>query len=141
METEFEPYIVTRPQLITEIDEQVDEAEVLRYLGYPVGRLPSVSVRTLIDHWIKEASRHAAPQAAYLILPVSQRTSNRLGVGSNRGARPETDWSGSRETEFRGAIGRVLGVSQLIVVFIATAGPKIERLESQLTADGKHFRL
>ena len=137
METEFEPYIVTRPRLITEIDEAVDEAEVLRYLGYPVGRLPSVSVRALIDHWIKEVSRHAVPQAAYLILPVSQRNPNRLGIRSTRGAGPETTRSGSAETEFQGAIGRYLGVSRLIVVFIATAGPRIELLASQLMAAGE----
>ena len=125
METEqFEPFVATQPQLVTDVAEPIDKGEVLRYLGYPIGRVPSDSIQKLISHWMEEAGQHAAPQAAYVVLPVLEKTRRRLKVASASG-----------ETEFHGAIGEFLGVSRLIVAFIATAGPKVERLASQLMAD------
>jgi hypothetical protein len=46
---QFEPFIATQPQLVNEVAESIDKGEVLRYLGYPIGRVPSVSIETLTD--------------------------------------------------------------------------------------------
>ena len=136
MESDFDRYLVTEPQLITEVDEEVDEAEILRYLGYPGGQSPPDSVKSLIQRWVDEANRYTASQATFLVLPVAKITTNRLGVRSTALATSESNEAESVETEFRGAIGQFLGFSQLILVYIATAGPRIERLAGQLMAEG-----
>ncbi len=118
-------FIATQPQLLTDVAEPVDESEVLRYLGYPAGHAPGAAVETLIARWIQEAAQQATPRATWVVLPVLDRSGNRLKVSSASG-----------DTEFRGAIGQFLGVSHLIVAFIATAGPQVERLASRLMADG-----
>ncbi len=129
METErFEPLVTTQPQLITDVAEPIDREEVLRYLGYPRGHQPSESIENLISDWMAEANHRAAPRAVYAVLPVLEKTRRHLRVASLSG-----------ETEFRGAIGEFLGVSRLIVAFIATAGPKVEHLASQLMADGEEL--
>ncbi len=122
---QFAPFISTQPRLVNNVTEPIDRGEVLRYLGYPAGHAPSSAIEQVIDEWIEQASRHAAPRAAYVVLPVLTKTNHVLSVESASG-----------KIEFRGAIGQFLGVSQLIVAFIATAGMEVERLASQLMADG-----
>jgi hypothetical protein len=124
----IEQFIELHAQLVNEVTEPVDESEVLRYLGYPIGHRPGIAIETLIGQWIEEASRRAGPRAAYVVLPVLEKGRSRLKVGSASG-----------ETEFRGAIGQFLAASQLIVAFIATAGPKVERLASQLMSSGEEL--
>ena len=129
MKTErLEQFIELHAQLVNEVTEPIDEGEVLRYLGYPVGRRPNAHIERLIGQWMEEAAQQSAPQAAYVVLPVLEKAGNRLKVRSASG-----------ETEFRGAIGRFLGASRLIMAFIATAGPKLERLASRLMADGEEL--
>jgi len=122
---QIEQFVSKTPEFVTEGSEPIDEAEVLRYLGYPIGRRPAANTERLVGQWIAEAGQRAAPGAAYVVLPVIEKSKNRLTVASESG-----------ETEFHGAIGRFLGVSRLIVAFIATAGPDVERLASQLMAEG-----
>ena len=121
----LQPFITLAPQAVGNVTEPVDEDEVLRYLGYPAGRAPNPRIRELLDHWSAEAARRAAPRAAYVVLPVLEKDRKRLRVDSAQG-----------EAEFRGAIGEFLGVAQLIVAFVATAGPGVEGLASELMAQG-----
>jgi len=123
---QLERFIETSPVLVDDVTERVDEGEVLRYLGYPTGRAPGGQIRSEIGRWIEQANQQAEPQAVYVVLPVLEKAKNRLRVQSGTGA-----------AEFRGAIGRFLGGSRLIVAFIATAGPKIEQLASRLMAKGE----
>ncbi len=124
----IEQFIETRPRLIDEVVAPVDESEVLRYLGYPVNQSPNAHIERLVARWIKEACRRSDPRAAYVILPVLEKDTNRLTVRSLAG-----------ETEFVGAIGSFLGVARLVVAFIATAGPEVERLASRLMSDGEEL--
>lgn len=39
-----------QPQVIDSVDLPVDRSEVLRYLGYPAGTLPSGRLRPIVDH-------------------------------------------------------------------------------------------
>lgn len=121
-------FVQLRPQLIDSVTEPVDEEEVLRYLGYPAGRMPNLRIREMLSHWIVEAEQHSAGQAAFVILPVLEKGSNSLRVQSACG-----------EVEFKGAIGQFLGVSELLIVFVATAGPKIEALASELMTAGEEL--
>jgi cobalamin-dependent methionine synthase I len=62
------------------------------------------------------------------VLPVVQKERNRLRVVSAEG-----------EVEFKGAIGSFLGVSELLVGFVATAGPGVEALASELMANDEEL--
>jgi hypothetical protein len=77
----------------------------------------------MLDRWIDEAVQRADPRAAYVVAPVLERSGNRLRVKSAGG-----------EVEFQGAIGRFLGACELLIVFVATAGPGVEALASELMA-------
>ena len=122
----IEQFIEIRPRLIDEIVAPVDESEVLRYLGYPANQSPNAQIEKLLVCWIKEARLRSNPRAAYVVLPVLEKDMNRISVRTSTG-----------ETEFTGAIGKFLGVAQLLVAFIATAGPEVECLASQLMSEGE----
>ena len=121
-------FIQLRPHLIDTVTEPVDDGEVLRYLGYPPGRRPNARIEELLRRWIAEAAQRSAPKAAFVILPVLEKAKNRLRVQSVAG-----------QVEFKGAIGRFLGVSELLIVFVATAGPNVEALASELMASGEEL--
>jgi cobalamin-dependent methionine synthase I len=59
-----------------------------------------------------------------LVLPVLDRSSERLRIGT-----------AATDAVFEGEVARFLGDSQLVLVFIATAGGRVEQLASQLMAD------
>lgn len=109
------------PRFVERVDEPIDRNEVLRYLGYPEGVTPNERIAGMLDDWIEQASRIAAPRAVYRVLPVVAKDRKSLRVETAGGF-----------TEFRGAIGEFLGSSLSIAVFIATAGPQVERLASKL---------
>ena len=111
----------TQPRFVERVDEPIDRNEVLRYLGYPEGVTPNQRIAGMLDDWIEQASRIAAPRAVYRVLPVIAKDRKSLRVETAAGF-----------TEFRGAIGEFLGSSLSIAVFIATAGPQVERLASKL---------
>lgn len=111
----------TQPRFVERVDEPIDRNEILRYLGYPEGVTPNQRIAGMLDGWIEQASRIAAPRAVYRVLPVVDKDRKSLRVETAAGF-----------TEFRGAIGEFLGSSLSIAVFIATAGPQVERLASTL---------
>ena len=117
-------YCGRRPRVIDRVDAVVDRDEVLRYIGYPVGKVPNSRLQEILDHWILEAGRRATPRATYLVLPVDE-------IG-RRSIRLQTD---NDLVAFEGAIGEFLGPSRMVVAFIATAGPDIECLASELMRD------
>ncbi|RIK83278.1 MAG: hypothetical protein DCC67_06030 [Planctomycetota bacterium] len=80
----------------------------------------------ILDQWIAEAARRAAPRASYLVMPVCELSPRRLRVLGPRG-----------EVEFRGAIGEFLGASEYVAAFIATAGPHVENLATELMHCGE----
>ena len=59
--------------------------------------------------------------AVYQVLPVTQLRPRSLRLSTPEG-----------EVEFRGAIGEFLGPSEYVAAFVATAGPNVERLASEL---------
>lgn len=109
------------PRFVEHVDESIDRNEILRYLGYPAGVTPNQRIAGMLDEWIDQASRIATPRGVYRVLPVVYK--------DRRSLRVETT---AVLTEFRGAIGEYLGPSLSIAVFIATAGPQVERLASEL---------
>ena len=121
-------FIQYQPRLIDAIDERVDEGEVLRYLGYPVGRPPSARISEMIDYWVEQACQRSTPQGEYVVLPVLEKGAHRLCVQTASG-----------KVEFSGAIGQFLGMAQLVQVFVATAGPDVEALASRLMEDGEEL--
>jgi hypothetical protein len=110
-----------QPQVIDQVDAVVDEGEVLRYLGYPAGMAPNPRLRDILDHWIVEANRQATPRAAYVVLSIAEI-----------GARLLRLQTAADVVEFKGAIGEFLGPSRFVAAFIATAGPGVERLATEL---------
>lgn len=115
----------TAPHRIDHVSALVDLGEVLRYLGYPVGVEPNFQIRAILDEWVSEASRRASPRAVYKVLPVIQLRPRSLRLQTPAG-----------EVEFHGAVGEFLGASECVAVFIATAGPAVERLASELMRQG-----
>ena len=107
--------------MVDRVDGAVDRGEVLRYVGYPAGKVPNSRLQGILDDWIGEASRRATPRAAYLVLPVDAIGRRQLRVQSNGDV-----------VTFKGAIGEFLGPSRMVAVFIATAGPDVEHLASEL---------
>lgn len=116
------------PQRVDQIDEDVDCGEVFRYAGYPHGRTPNASMQLIFDRWIGEASLRAAPLGVYLALPVVEMDKRSVRLQTTTGVR-----------EFRGAIGEFLGPVHFVVAFIATAGPHIETLASELLQKGENL--
>lgn len=110
-----------QPRTLDQVEEPVDRAEVLRYLGYPQGFAPRASLADAIDRWIGQARGLAAPRATYRILPVTNKSRRWLRVAA-----------GATVTEFKGAIGEFLGSALALAVFVATAGPRLERRASEL---------
>jgi hypothetical protein len=111
---------------IDEVPEPVDLGEVLRYLGYPAGVEPNRRVLEILDDWVLEAGRRASPRAVYMVLPVTELRPRSLRLETPTG-----------EAEFRGAVGEFLGASECVAAFIATAGPNVERLASELMGQGE----
>jgi hypothetical protein len=128
-------FVVSRAELLAQtgtdlhrldhVSGPVDRSEVLRYLGYPVGVEPNPQLQTILDDWVVEASRRASPRAVYMVLPVIQLRPRSLRLQTL-----------ADEVEFHGAIGEFLGASECVAPFIATAGPDVERLASELRQQG-----
>lgn len=116
------------PRVIARVDEAIDRLEVLRYLGYPVDVTPRKQIADIINHWLVEAERLAAPQAIYLVKPVIELDRRRLCVQTAIGV-----------TEFKGAIGEFLGNSHSVAAFIATAGRALEQRASELLKESDNF--
>jgi len=117
-----------RPRFLDHVTAPVDRAEVLRYLGYPVDAAPNRELRELLDHWIAEAEERALPRAVFAGFPIAKIGKQCLHLKTTCGA-----------AKFHGAIGEFLGMARQIVAFIATAGPKVELLASQLMRKGEHL--
>lgn len=117
--------IESRHQSLSEVVEPVDRGEVLRYMGYPQGFAPTSEIQHELEHWIDQATTASRPHASFIVLPVEGMTRRSLRLHTNDGV-----------VEFSGAIGEFLGVSQKVCLFIATAGWEIERLASQMGAEG-----
>jgi hypothetical protein len=118
--------IAMQPQRVDSVSQPVDEQQVYRYLGYPAGHVPPAPVGRQIGLWIAATSKWAAPRAAYVILPILDMTAQSLKLA----------WVGG-EAEFQGDVGRYLTDSRLIMAFIATAGPELERVSRELMAGGE----
>ena len=110
-----------QPRIIEPVDVAVDRGEVLRYLGYPAGVSPNAQLQKILDPWIEEAGRLATPRAIYVVLPVTEKDHRRLRLQASHGI-----------VEFHGAIGEFLGAARSVAAFIATAGPDVVRLASEL---------
>lgn len=110
---------------IDRVSAPVDLSEILRYLGYPVGVQPSLKIHAILNEWVPEAGRRASPHAVYRVFPVAQLRPRSLRLQTSAG-----------EVEFRGAVGEFLGASECVAAFIATAGPDVERLASNLMQQG-----
>lgn len=108
------------------VTEPVDVGEVLRYVGYPSGVKPSRQLQPILDHWVLEAGRRAEPRAVYMVFPIVELRPRSLRLLSPAG-----------EVQFNGAVGEFLGASECVAVFIATAGPEVVRLASELLKQGE----
>jgi hypothetical protein len=117
-----------RPRFLDHVDAPIDRAEVLRYLGYPVDVVPNRELRELLEHWVAEAEGRAQPRAVFAGFPIAEIGKQSLCLKTTCGT-----------TEFRGAIGEFLGKARQIVAFIATAGPNVELLASELMREGDHL--
>ncbi len=115
------PISARPPRIIEQVDEAVDRAEVLRYLGYPVGVSPNAQIQNILDYWVAQADQLATPRAIYVVLPVAEKDRRRLRLQTGRGM-----------VEFHGAIGEFLGAARSVAAFIATAGGDVVRLASEL---------
>ena len=113
------------PRVVGPIDSAVDRGEVIRYVGYPGGKVPSDRVQQDIDRWIDVAHERAEARASFLVLPVEQVGRRELHLRTGDGVAP-----------FKGAIGEFLGPVRMVALFVATAGPRIEQLASELMEQG-----
>lgn len=107
--------------VIDHVPEPIDRGEVLRYLGYPAGVLPSPHIIGTIDRWIEAAVPLADPKALFRILPIANKTRRTMRVQCD-----------GIVTEFHGAIGEFLHAATAVAVFIATAGAALEQRASEL---------
>ncbi|MFO0928341.1 MAG: vitamin B12 dependent-methionine synthase activation domain-containing protein [Gemmataceae bacterium] len=122
------PSFATDPRIVDRITTPIDRDEVRRYLGYPKGAVGNPRVQATLEHWIAEAAARAEPKAIYQVFPVAQVDKRHVAVVTARGP-----------AEFRGAIGEFLGPVEWLALFVSTAGPGVERLASELMAEGDHL--
>jgi hypothetical protein len=113
------------PRVVDRVTAPIDRDEVRRYLGYPKGARPAGRIAEALDRWIGEAARRAAPRAAYRVFRVADAGRRHVRLETPGGA-----------VEFTGAIGEFLGPVTRVAVFIATAGPGVEKLASELLRQG-----
>ena len=88
-----------------------DEAEVLRYLGYPAGGTPEAHVVARIRRALDSLPPQLCARAMYRIYPVVGASRHRLELAGG--------------TVFTGRIGEFLGEVEKVAVFLASAGPEI----------------
>jgi hypothetical protein len=103
----------------------INPDEVRRYLGYPKGVRASARVEEVLGRWIAEG-RPAGGAAGGLPRPPRRRPRQAPGTGG-RARGP---------VEFTGSIGKFLGPVAWLAVFLATAGPDVERLAADLLRQG-----
>jgi len=130
------------PVVVDEVDAPVDRDEVYRYLGYPAGVVPHRRLERDVSRWIDEAALRASPCATYLVLPVVEKDrrslalaidANATGKTSQRHGSPDSAGESMRDAvTFHGAIGEFLGAARSVAIFVATAGPGVEKLASEL---------
>ncbi|HID77120.1 MAG TPA: hypothetical protein EYP56_14130, partial [Planctomycetaceae bacterium] len=108
------------------VDSPVDRQEVIRYMGYPAGMRPDDRLQAQIERWVPEAEALAEPRAVYMVVPVCEIGRRKVVVEGPCG-----------RAEFRGQIGEFLGVARYIAAFVATAGPAVERLSTELLKKGE----
>lgn len=122
------PSFAAELRVVGPITTPIDRDEVRRYLGYPRGALGNPRVQATLEHWIAEAAARAEPKAIYQVFPVADISKRHVRAVTPRGP-----------AEFHGAIGEFLGPVDWLALFIATAGPGVERLASELMAEGDHL--
>jgi hypothetical protein len=108
------------PSVINGLLADVDREEVRRYLGYPRHAAPTARIEQMLDYWIAVAASHASPRAVFQVFPVVGLSPRSVCLATSGGA-----------VEFRGAIGEFLGPVDAVAIFIATAGPELERLAAE----------
>lgn len=117
--------VLGRRTPVEDVPEPIDRTEVFRYIGYPADVEPPAHLDEILDEWIDKAAALAAPKAAYAVYRVVDLDKRRLVIDG-----PD------EPTEFVGAIGEFLGTARAMTIFIATAGPGVEQLASQLIQRG-----
>jgi len=122
----LEPLTIGNVYELDCIHRPVDRSEVIRYMGYPAGNKPLQRMQGAIDRWIPEAAKLAQMRAVYAVFDVAEIERRRLVLTTPEG----------KQAEFRGAIGEFLGMSKYVAVFVATAGPDIEKLANELIQAG-----
>jgi hypothetical protein len=115
----------TQPRVISHVTVPIDRDEVRRYLGYPRGARPTSRIDAALNQWIDDASRLAQPRAIYQVFRVADASRRHLLLLTS-----------ASTVEFAGAIGEFLGPVTHVAVFIATAGPAVERRAADLLRQG-----
>ncbi|MHB1038305.1 MAG: vitamin B12 dependent-methionine synthase activation domain-containing protein [Pirellulales bacterium] len=113
-------------RVLDRVDTPVDHGEVLRYLGYPVGKSFPEDLQETLDRWIDEAARRASPKAICAVFRVESITAHSLRLANGDGP-----------VEFTGSVGGFLGPCRQVAAFIGTAGPGVERLATELMQEGE----
>ncbi len=111
---------------ITDISPVVDVDEVFRYLGYPADKRPAGPVMRETEKWIAQSALLAQPRATYAVFSVADKSKQDLTLQTCNG-----------KVVFHGAIGEFLGAAEYVAVFVATAGPRIPMLASDLIQRGE----
>jgi len=106
-----------------ELDGQADEAEVLRYLGYPVGARPAGSVTAAVRELLPRASDSIRARAICRVDRVAEMGATRLDL----------EGGGS----FRGAFGQFFGQCRAVALFIATVGPRLDEAAREAFSRGE----
>lgn len=91
--------------------------EVRRYLGYPKNVVCNPRVQEILGRWVATASALAEARAVYEVFPVAEIDRRHVRIRTPGG-----------DVTFHGAIGEFLGAVRWLAVFVATAGPEVERL-------------
>ncbi len=117
-----------RVRTVERVDTPIDRSEVRRYLGYPSRAAPKRNIEDTLDHWIVEGAKHALPRATYGIFAVVETAKRWIRIETSEGV-----------VEFAGAIGEFIGPVDLLAVFIATAGPAVEKVASDLLKKGDYL--
>ncbi len=115
-------------QHVERVDTPIDRNEVLRYLGYPADVSPDDRLDGMLAEWTARCAERARPRAVYRVLHIAGLEKRSLRLTTPTGI-----------VEFEGAIGEYLDVSREMAALIATAGPELESLATELLGQGRHL--
>ena len=101
-----------------------DASEIVRYLGYPLGRSPGSRIARHVEQLVKESLSCLEPRGTFSLYPITERKKRSLRVG---------------HLTICGNIGEFMEHADRVAAFVVTVGEGISKRASSARQGGDAF--